>query len=556
MAKNISTLLIKLAFKSDPSVTGKIDAVMNSISSKMARLGRTIAGSLKFALGSIGKMVGNIFEGITRQVQSIASQALDASMKYGVKRAEFAALFQDSGKEGTLSNDFLKRIDEFSEKTSHTTANLQKWASMLKAMGMPAEHILKWLDMMGRVAGGNADVNNRMLMNIGQVFANKRAFGLDIKQFGFAGIPIKEYLAKVHSVTVERIGQMVTAGEIGYEELFNAFVKMTEVGGAYEKRMENYMKTVQGKRDILTKKYDRLLRDSGKPLERMFGFYLGKGIEFLNQMKENGALTRFFTTLGDIVHIFAMTLTDVFGGQQDQAFTAMDAIGNFAKEMALKIQMLVYLFAGIPERYRKLGLTDAFIKKQLGMHKVKQWFIDFGTEIYNFFTSEEMKQRYEKSGAFLIRNLIYGMVMALGKIIAEIPSMLLGGGLSAMRVPTKLAASLSSWVPGLGRLTGAISDLTTSLAQKNFYSNMVVVEQDAIHEGIYKSFMNDSYNSKVEREEKAQEEAQRKNTEAQDAFGDYMESKKAGNNLSVNIYTDESRSVVAEQVQQMYGELA
>ena len=28
------------------------------------------------------------------------------------------------------------------------------------------------------------------------------------------------------------------------------------------------------------------------------------------------------------------------------------------------------------------------------------------------------------------------------------------------------------------------------------------------------------------------------------------------NNLSVNIYTDESRSVVAEQVQQMYGELA
>ena len=207
----------------------------------------------------------------------------------------------------------------------------KKWASMLKAMGMPAEHILKWLDMMGRVAGGNADVNNRMLMNIGQVFANKRAFGLDIKQFGFAGIPIKEYLARVHSVTVERIGEMVTAGEIGYEELFDAFVKMTEVGGAYEKRMENYMKTVQGKRDILTKKYDRLLRDSGKPLERMFGFYLGKGIEFLNQMKENGALTGFSTTLGDIVHIFAMTLTDVFGGQQDRAFTAMDAIGEFCQ---------------------------------------------------------------------------------------------------------------------------------------------------------------------------------------------------------------------------------
>ena len=108
MAKNISTLLIKLAFKSDPSVTGKIDAVMNSISSRMAKLGRTIAGSLRFALGSIGRMVGSIFDGITRQVQSIASQALDASMKYGVKRAEFAALFQDSGKEGTLSNDFLK----------------------------------------------------------------------------------------------------------------------------------------------------------------------------------------------------------------------------------------------------------------------------------------------------------------------------------------------------------------------------------------------------------------------------------------------------------------
>jgi len=57
MAKNISTLLIKLAFKSDPSVTGKIDAVMNSISSKMAGLGRTIAGSLKFALGGISSQV-------------------------------------------------------------------------------------------------------------------------------------------------------------------------------------------------------------------------------------------------------------------------------------------------------------------------------------------------------------------------------------------------------------------------------------------------------------------------------------------------------------------
>ena len=35
-----------------------------------------------------------------------------------------------------------------------------------------------------------------------------------------------------------------------------------------------------------------------------------------------------------------------------------------------------------------------------------------------------------------------------------------------------------------------------------------------------------------------------------------MKNRKTGNNLSVNIYTDESRSVVAEQVQQMYGELA
>ena len=554
MAKNISTLLIKLAFKSDPSVTGKIDAVMNSISSKMARLGRTIAGSLKFALGSIGKMVGNIFEGITRQVQSIASQALDASMKYGVKRAEFAALFQDSGKEGTLSNDFLKRIDEFSEKTSHTTANLQKWASMLKAMGMPAEHILKWLDMMGRVAGGNADVNNRMLMNIGQVFANKRAFGLDIKQFGFAGIPIKEYLAKVHSVTVERIGQMVTAGEIGYEELFNAFVKMTEVGGAYEKRMENYMKTVQGKRDILTKKYDRLLRDSGKPLERMFGFYLGKGIEFLNQMKENGALTRFFTTLGDIVHIFAMTLTDVFGGQQDQAFTAMDAIGNFAKEMAMKIQMLVYLFAGIPDRYKKLGMTDSFIKKELGIHKVRKWFKDFSEELNRYITEDLPPIIGEALGIAIGKGLAWTL-KAIGKAVIYGVEWLVG---HLNRAIFQLLGEFIGSIPGLS----AAEDFFKTLAQRQ--QNRL--DNNPIEKSINTAaigFVSAATGASTELINQAKEpymtpdwEEQQQNAKEQEAFGEWMKNRKTGNNLSVNIYTDESRSVVAEQVQQMYGELA
>tara|TARA_B100000683_G_scaffold277527_1_gene336662 strand:+ start:6339 stop:8003 length:1665 start_codon:yes stop_codon:yes gene_type:complete len=554
MAKNISTLLIKLAFKSDPSVTGKIDAVMNSISSKMARLGRTLAGSLKFALGGIARTVGNIFASITREIQSIAGQALDASMKYGVKRAEFAALFRDSGQEGTLSNDFLKKIDEFSEKTSHTTANLQKWASMLKAMGMPADHILKWLDMMGRVAGGNADVNNRMLMNIGQVFANKRAFGLDIKQFGFAGIPIKEYLAQVHSTTVARIGEMVTAGEIGYEELFNAFVKMTEVGGAYEKRMENYMKTVQGKRDILTKKYDRLLRDSGKPLERMFGHYLGKGIEFLNAMKENGALTRFFETLGDIIHIFAMTLTDVFGGQQDEAFTAMDAMGKFAKEMAMKIQMLVYLFTGIPDRYKKLGMTDSFIKKELGIHKVRKWFTDFSEELARYIR-EDLPQVIGTNLGIAIGKGLAWTLKAIGKTVIHGVDWLIG---HLNRAIFNLLGDLLGKIPGLSMAEDFFKNLAQR--QQNRLNNNPI-EQGLDMAAI--GFVSAATGASTEILKQAKEpymtpdwEEQQQNAKEQEAFGEWMKNRKAGNNLSVNIYTDESRSVVAEQVQQMYGELA
>ena len=54
----------------------------------------------------------------------------------------------------------------------------------------------------------------------------------------------------------------------------------------------------------------------------------------------------------------------------------------------MKIQMLVYLFAGIPDRYKKLGLTDSFIKKELGTHRVRKWFKDFSDWLYRYITED------------------------------------------------------------------------------------------------------------------------------------------------------------------------
>ncbi len=135
---------------------------------------------------------------------------------------------------------------QLAAKTPFGLQDVSNGAKMLLAYGSAAEEVTEEIKMLGNIASGLSIPLNDLIYLYGTTRTQGRMFTMDLRQFMGRGIPLAEELAKQFGVTKDKVGELVTAGKVGFDDMAKALQAMTGEGGQFYNLMEKQSETLTG----------------------------------------------------------------------------------------------------------------------------------------------------------------------------------------------------------------------------------------------------------------------------------------------------------------------
>ena len=140
----------------------------------------------------------------------------------------------------------ISQLSQFAARTPFTIPGVFEASKQLLAMGIESDKLLPTLKSLGDVSAGLSVPLMRIAHNFGQVRAQGKLTGRELRDFAVAGIPLLEVLAKIKDVTPEVIRSMMRKGGISFADVEEAFISMTSEGGKFFNLMFKQSKTLGG----------------------------------------------------------------------------------------------------------------------------------------------------------------------------------------------------------------------------------------------------------------------------------------------------------------------
>ncbi len=165
----------------------------------------------------------------------------------------------------------LSDVVQMAATTPFKLNEVGQGAKQLLAYRIEASKIIPTLKAMGDVAAGLSVPIDRLILNYGQVKTQAKLTGRELRDFNVAGVPLVAELAKNLGKTEDAIGDMVTAGKIGFKDVEKAFVTMTSEGGQFANLMAEQSKSIPGQISNLSDAISQKLNDIGKANQETIG---------------------------------------------------------------------------------------------------------------------------------------------------------------------------------------------------------------------------------------------------------------------------------------------
>ncbi len=140
----------------------------------------------------------------------------------------------------------LNDLIEFAKRTPFEVKGISETAKQLMAMGIQSKEVIPTVKILGDVSAGLSVPLERVALNFGQVASQGKMTGRELRDFAMMGVPILDELSKMLGVSKEAVTEMVSAGEIGFEEVRQAFVNMTSEGGKFADLMGKQAQSLLG----------------------------------------------------------------------------------------------------------------------------------------------------------------------------------------------------------------------------------------------------------------------------------------------------------------------
>ena len=251
----VRELITKIGFAVDGSKLKEADFAVG----KFKKKANDLTGNLKQAATGIRNVGVGLTAALTLPILGLGFAAVKSAADIEMLTTDFETLLGSAEKGSKLVDD----IRNMASKTPFGTTDLAKASKTLLAFGVDSEKTLPILSRIGDVATGNKDRMKSLSLVYGQVTAAQRLMGQDLLQFINAGFnPLLE-ISERTGESMASLKDRMSKGEIGIDQVKQAFVDATSEGGRFFGGMERGSRTLQGRISTLKDVFLELLASFG-----------------------------------------------------------------------------------------------------------------------------------------------------------------------------------------------------------------------------------------------------------------------------------------------------
>lgn len=178
------------------------------------------------------------------------------------------------------ANALMQQLVKTAATTPFDLQGVANGAKQLLAYGTAAEDVNGTLVRLGDIAAGLSIPLGDLVYLYGTTMTQGRLFTQDLRQFQGRGIPLADELAKQFGVTKDKVGELVTAGKVGFPEVQKAIEAMTNEGGKFGGLMEAQSKTITGQISNIEDSISTMFNNIGKNNEGLINNTLS-GVSYL-----------------------------------------------------------------------------------------------------------------------------------------------------------------------------------------------------------------------------------------------------------------------------------
>ena len=241
------------------------------------------------------------------------------------------------------ANNLINRLYIKAAETPFELTDLAEAEKLLLSFGFTVSESINYLNQLGDVSLGNATKMEALSNAFGKIKSRTNATMRELNQFITNGVPIIGALAETIGVTEQEIRKMVTAGEIGFEDVAAALKHLTSEGGLFYKGLEKQSKTFTGLTSTLADNLNLLGREIGEGAFILLKDELKNLINELETLNETGELDEFKERLGNALTLIVETLINLLDLLIENKETILDIVevlisfklGAFAANTAL-----------------------------------------------------------------------------------------------------------------------------------------------------------------------------------------------------------------------------
>lgn len=310
--------------------------------------------------------------GVTAPLTALAT----AGVKYNATMETYLAnLTTLLGGNEQAAEELLNTLREMANTTPYEATDLVKATQKMMAFGISAQDSLKYLQMLGDVAMGDANKMDSLTLAFSQISASGRATMEDINQMIDQGFNPLTIVAQKTGESMADLRDRVSAGGVSFEEIAGAFETATSEGGIFYQSMDKASQTTEGKISSLKDNFSTAL---GTMTESLLPFVtsavdgLSKLANWFSNLDEGGktlvltiagialAIGPLSTAIGGLVSVGSKIKTivttvkswGIVTKAMTAAQTALNAVLN-ANPIALVVTAIVALIAIIATLWNK-----------------------------------------------------------------------------------------------------------------------------------------------------------------------------------------------------------
>jgi tape measure domain-containing protein len=166
----------------------------------------------------------------------------------------------------TKARDMMEDLNKFSLVTPFEPKQLAKATQVLLNFGVASNDIMKTLQMLGDVSGGNTEKFASLALVFGQIQSTGRLMGQDLLQLINAGFNPLQVISKKTGKSVAVLKEEMSKGKISADDVTEAFKLATSEGGMFFQSMQKGSKTLKGVFSTVKGAIDLALAAIGKEM--------------------------------------------------------------------------------------------------------------------------------------------------------------------------------------------------------------------------------------------------------------------------------------------------